>query len=83
LRSALAALYRYYALNRRCSRTSAATPNTCPPYARRAHTTGTVAGDPDKPIRIVVESISRRRRQQLADVEAGDAEVEELPPGAT
>jgi hypothetical protein len=42
-----------------------------------------VAGDPDKPIRIVVESISSRRREQLADVEADAAEVEELPPGAT
>jgi hypothetical protein len=27
----------------------------------------------------VVESISSRRREQLADVEAKDAEVEELP----
>jgi hypothetical protein len=35
--------------------------------------------DPDRPIRIVVESISSRRREQLADVEAEDAEVEELP----
>jgi hypothetical protein len=49
----------------------------------RPETTGTVAGDPDKPIRIVVESISSRRREQLADVEADAAEVEELPPGAT
>jgi hypothetical protein len=32
-------------------------------------------GDPDKPIRIVVESISSRRRDQLADVEAEDGEV--------
>jgi hypothetical protein len=48
----------------------------------RPETTETVAGDPD--IRIVVESISSRRREQLADVEAEDAaEVEELPPGAT
>jgi hypothetical protein len=38
--------------------------------------------DPDRPIRIVVESISSRRREALADVEADveadDAEVEEL-----
>jgi hypothetical protein len=46
----------------------------------RPETTGTVAGDPDKPIRIVVESISSRRREQLADVGAHAAEVEELPP---
>jgi hypothetical protein len=49
----------------------------------RPETTGTVAGDPDKPIRIVVESISSRRREQLADEEADAAQVEELPPGAT
>jgi hypothetical protein len=49
----------------------------------RPETTGTVAIDPDKPIRIGVESISSRRREQLADVEADAAEVEELPPGAT
>jgi hypothetical protein len=42
-----------------------------------------VQGDPDRPIRIVVESISQRRREALADVEAEDADVEELPPGAT
>jgi hypothetical protein len=30
-----------------------------------------VQGDPDRPIRVVVESISARRREQLADVEAG------------
>jgi hypothetical protein len=41
----------------------------------RPETTGTVPGDPDKPIRIVVESISSRRREQLADVEAEDGEV--------
>jgi hypothetical protein len=35
--------------------------------------------DPDRPIRIVVESISSRRREQLADVDADEAEVEELP----
>jgi hypothetical protein len=38
--------------------------------------------DPDRPIRIVVESISSRSREALADVEADleadDAEVEEL-----
>jgi hypothetical protein len=34
--------------------------------------------DPDRPIRIVVESISSRRREQLADVVAEEAEVEEL-----
>jgi hypothetical protein len=39
----------------------------------RPETTGTVAGDPDKPIRIVVESISSRRREQLADVRPPDA----------
>jgi hypothetical protein len=49
----------------------------------RPETTGTLAGDPDKPIRIVVESISSRRREALADVEAEEGEVEELPPGAT
>jgi hypothetical protein len=37
-----------------------------------------VQGDPDRPIRIVVESISQRRREALADVEADAAEVEEL-----
>jgi hypothetical protein len=37
-----------------------------------------VRGDPDRPIRIVVESISARRREQLADVEADAAEIEEL-----
>jgi hypothetical protein len=31
--------------------------------------------DPDRPVRIVVESISARRREQQADVEAEDAEV--------
>jgi hypothetical protein len=41
-----------------------------------------VRGDPERPIRIVVESISSRRREALADVEAEEAEVEELPPGA-
>jgi hypothetical protein len=39
--------------------------------------------DAERPIRIVVESISSRRREALADVEAEDADVEELPPGAT
>jgi hypothetical protein len=34
--------------------------------------------DPDRPIRIVVESISSRRREALVDVEAGEDEVEEL-----
>jgi hypothetical protein len=34
---------------------------------------------PDRPIRIVVESISSRRREALADVEAGEDEVEKLP----
>jgi hypothetical protein len=34
--------------------------------------------NPDRPIRIVVESISARRRGELADVEADEAEVEEL-----
>jgi hypothetical protein len=33
--------------------------------------------DPDRPIRIVVESISSRRREELADVDATDAEVVE------
>jgi hypothetical protein len=42
-----------------------------------------VQGNPDRPIRIVVESISSRRREALADVEADEGEVEELPPGAT
>jgi hypothetical protein len=37
-----------------------------------------VQGNPDRPIRIVVESISSRRREALADVEAEDADVEEL-----
>jgi hypothetical protein len=37
-----------------------------------------VQGDPDLPIRIVVESISSRRREALADVEADEGEVEEL-----
>jgi hypothetical protein len=37
--------------------------------------------DPDRPIRIVVESISSRRREQLTDVEADDAEVEKLDDG--
>jgi hypothetical protein len=45
--------------------------------------TEVVQGNPDRPIRIVVESISSRRREALADVEADAAEVEELPPGAT
>jgi hypothetical protein len=40
--------------------------------------TEVVQGDPDRPIRIVVESISSRRREALADVEADDADVEEL-----
>jgi hypothetical protein len=48
--------------------------DSCPPEV--------VQGDPDRPIRIVVESISSRRREQLADVEAEDAEVEELPDSA-
>jgi len=37
-----------------------------------------VQGDSERPIRIVVESISSRRREALADVEADDADVEEL-----
>jgi hypothetical protein len=37
-----------------------------------------VQGNPGRPIRIVVESISSRRREALADVEADAAEVEEL-----
>jgi hypothetical protein len=41
--------------------------------------TDIVQGNADRPIRIVVESISSRRREQLEDVEADDAEVEELP----
>jgi hypothetical protein len=45
--------------------------------------TEVVQGDSDGPIRIVVESISSRRREALADVEADEGEVEELPPGAT
>jgi hypothetical protein len=45
--------------------------------------TEVVQGDPDRPIRIVVESISSRRREvAAADVEADDAEVEELPDSA-
>jgi hypothetical protein len=40
--------------------------------------TEVVQGNPDRPIRIVVESISSRRREALADVEAGEDEVEEL-----
>jgi hypothetical protein len=39
-----------------------------------------VSGDSDRPIRIVVESISSRRREALADVEAGEDEVEERGP---
>jgi hypothetical protein len=42
-----------------------------------------VQGNPERPIRIVVESISSRRREALVDVEAEDADVEELPPGTT
>jgi hypothetical protein len=42
-----------------------------------------VQGNAESPIRIVVESISSRRREALADVEADEGEVEELPPGAT
>jgi hypothetical protein len=34
-----------------------------------------VQGNPDRLIRIVVESISSRRREQVADVEAEDADV--------
>jgi hypothetical protein len=37
-----------------------------------------VQGNPEPPIRIVVESISARRREQLVDVEASDDEVERL-----
>jgi hypothetical protein len=37
-----------------------------------------VQGNPERPIRIVVESISSRRREALADVEASEDEVEEL-----
>jgi hypothetical protein len=43
--------------------------------------TEVVQGNPDRPIRIVVESISARRREQLADVDSEDAEVEELDEG--
>jgi hypothetical protein len=42
--------------------------------------TEVVQGNPDRPIRIVGESISSRRREKLADVDAEDTEVEELPP---
>jgi hypothetical protein len=42
-----------------------------------------VQANPDQPIRIVGQSISSRRREALADVEAEDAEAEELPPGGT
>jgi PAS domain-containing protein len=45
--------------------------------------TEVVSGHPERPVRVVVESISSRRREALADVEADAAEVEELPPGAT
>jgi hypothetical protein len=41
-----------------------------------------VQGNPERPIRIVVESISSRRREHLAEVEADDDEVEELPDSA-
>jgi hypothetical protein len=42
--------------------------------------TEVVQGDSERPIRIVVESISSRRREVAkADVEAEDAEVEDLP----
>jgi hypothetical protein len=42
-----------------------------------------VQGNPDRSIRIVVESISARRREvAAADVEAEDAEVEELSDSA-
>jgi hypothetical protein len=37
-----------------------------------------VQGNPESPIRIVVESISSRRREALAEVEAADDDVEEL-----
>jgi hypothetical protein len=37
-----------------------------------------VQGNPDRPIRIVVESISSRRREQLADMDADPTDVEEL-----
>jgi hypothetical protein len=40
--------------------------------------TEVVQGNPDRPIRIVVESISSRRREAMADVEANEDEVEEL-----
>jgi hypothetical protein len=43
--------------------------------------TEVVSGHPERPVRVVVESISSRRREALADVEADAAEVEELPPG--
>jgi hypothetical protein len=36
-----------------------------------------VQGNPERPIRIVVESISSRRRKELADVDATNAEVVE------
>jgi hypothetical protein len=37
-----------------------------------------VQGDSERPIRIVVESISSRRREALADVDADDAEFEDV-----
>jgi hypothetical protein len=40
--------------------------------------TEVVQGNPERPIRIVVESISARRREALADVESSESEVEEL-----
>jgi hypothetical protein len=40
--------------------------------------TEVVQGNPEQPIRIVVESISSRRREQLAHLEAAEDEVEEL-----
>jgi hypothetical protein len=40
--------------------------------------TEVVQGNPERPIRIVVESISSRRREQLADMDADPTDVEEL-----
>jgi hypothetical protein len=39
-----------------------------------------VQGNPERSIRIVVESILARRREQQAYVEADESEVTELPP---
>jgi hypothetical protein len=45
--------------------------------------TEVVQGDPDRPIRIVVESISSRRREASADVEVGEDEVESCRQAAS